>query len=132
MILIATPLPFRPFYFTSDHMDKKNTTDNINNKKKISSNINININNMNNKNMNDKNKNILDYNTKNRQEKPIENFCLSPNDCWEKQAEIFITEILPKHGFRCTGFSRLPYISAGDFFTECWILDDIVLTAEKI
>jgi len=119
MILIATPLPFRPFYFTSDHMDKKNTTDNMNNKKKISS-------------INDKNKNILDYNTKNRQEKPIENFCLSPNDCWEKQAEIFITEILPKHGFRCTGFSRLPYISAGDFFTECWILDDIVLTAEKI
>jgi 2-polyprenyl-3-methyl-5-hydroxy-6-metoxy-1,4-benzoquinol methylase len=136
MILIATPLPFRPFYFTSDHMDKINVNDNTNYEEKrnykISSNVNDNINNMYSKKIDENKNNTIDNNIKNRQEKPIEDFCFSTDDCWEKQAEIFITEILPKHGFRCTGFSRLPYISAGDFFTECWILDDIVLTAEKI
>lgn len=134
-ILIATPLPFRPFYFSSDHIDKNNADNDKNDEKKkknkISSNIIDNVNNMSNENIDNNKDNTKDC-TKSRQKKPMEIFNLSTDDCWEAQAEIFITEILPKHGFRCTGFSRLPYVSAGDFFTEYWILDDIVLTAEKL
>jgi len=91
----ATPLPFRPFYFTADHVSPASSPK-----------------------------------QNSKRGKPLQTISL-PDDSFDAAAHTLITEILPKHNFEVVAFSRLPYISGGDFFDPYTSLDDIILCARK-
>jgi hypothetical protein len=99
LLLLATPLPFRPFYFTANH---------------------------------DTGKDAPKYKDP-KYGKPLETLLtLRSSNSWDEQAESFLSSVLPENGFRPVAFTRLPYISGGDFFDDYVALDDLVVVAEKI
>ena len=94
LLLLATPLPLQPFYFTHDHKISKS------NSKKFG--------------------------------KPSESLDLLPSNTWEDQATELIEKVIPKMNFVPIAYSRLPYVSGGDYYKSCTVLDDIIILAKKI
>jgi 2-polyprenyl-3-methyl-5-hydroxy-6-metoxy-1,4-benzoquinol methylase len=105
-VLIASPLPFRPFYFKSPSTSSSTIA--------------------------------ALFNQSNKFGRPLESLAfpivriIDHNDAWELQAKHFLDNVLPEHGFgEVVAFSRIPYVSGGDFFSSCTVLDDILVLAKK-
>ena len=96
LLLVATPLPFRPFYFTNDHKGHSRSSSH-----------------------------------QRKHGQPLESLGLTKTGTWDDQAETFLTNVLPSRGFTPLAFSRVPYVSGGDFFKPFTALDDIVVIARK-
>ena len=96
LLLVATPLPFRPFYFTNDHKGHSTSTGH-----------------------------------QRKHGQPLESLGLTKTGSWDEQAETFMSHVLPSRGFTPLAFSRVPYVSGGDFFKPYTALDDIVVIARK-
>jgi 2-polyprenyl-3-methyl-5-hydroxy-6-metoxy-1,4-benzoquinol methylase len=99
LVIIASPLPFRPFYFATK-ADRKDD--------------------------------ILPFiGSKYRKPKESLNMPILETD-WDTQAEHFLEKVLPANNFKPLAFSRIPYVSAGDFFVSHSVLDDIIVVARKM
>ena len=96
LLLVATPLPFRPFYFTNDHKGHSKPSGH-----------------------------------QRKHGQPLESLGLTKTGTWDDQAQTLLTQILPTRGFTPLAFSRVPYVSGGDFFKPYTALDDIVVIARK-
>jgi 2-polyprenyl-3-methyl-5-hydroxy-6-metoxy-1,4-benzoquinol methylase len=122
LLLLATPLPFRPFYFTSNHPSAATSSpaESLNTSPALPHSIHP-----------AGSRKSSSSSSSPKYGKPLEVIRLPENVSWEDQAASLIHEVLPTAGFRVVAFSRLPYISGGDFFKEYTALDDIILVAEK-
>ena len=49
-----------------------------------------------------------------------------------QDAQILMSQILPRVGFECIAFTRLPYLSTGDMAESYTALDNLVLVARRI
>lgn len=109
-LLLATPLPFRPFFFTANHRLVGGK--------------------------------VPRWHMNSKYGQPLESLDLpavvggkfeddADGAVWDLQAEAVLSEVLPEAGFKPLAFTRLPYVSGGDFFNEYFALDDLVLLAEK-
>ena len=50
---------------------------------------------------------------------------------WAEQAEQLMAEVLPAAGLEAVVFGRLPYLSSGDLDSLNWVLDDVIIVARK-
>jgi 2-polyprenyl-3-methyl-5-hydroxy-6-metoxy-1,4-benzoquinol methylase len=115
LLLLATPLPFRPFYFTSNHSSAPAGAGGGN----VNSNLNL------------SSSGRGTQSKYGKYGKPLEIIELPERASWEEQVSVLIQRVLPDNGFKPLAFTRLPYVSGGDFFKEFTALDDVVIVAEK-
>ncbi len=51
---------------------------------------------------------------------------------WDAEAQNLLIDVLPKAGFECVAFTRLPYLSHGDVMVDYSYLDAVLLLAKKV